>query len=127
MTGRSHRHAGLTLGEVLVALSVLALAGAALASVQLGALRSGRTAQVRQIAADGLAKELLYQRVGPAAASGACVAAALPAAWTCSVTTSCPVALAGCQLQVIQVVVVPPESDALGGTAVRYDPLVGEP
>ena len=51
----------------------------------------------------------------------------LPAEWTCSVTTSCPVALAGCQLQVIQVVVVPPESDALGGTAVRYDPLVGEP
>lgn len=118
---------GLTIVEVLIALTVLAVAGAALASVQLGALRSGRAAQVRHTASDALAVELLFQRVGPAAQAGGCVVAALPAAWECSVHVSCPVAEAACGLQVISVTITPPEGRPLQGVTARYQALVGGP
>lgn len=121
------RRRGLTLVETLVALTVLAVAGAALASVQLGALRAGRTAEARHLAADALALELLFQRVGPAASAGACSAAALPAGWLCSVQLTCPDAAHGCSLQVIEVSVTPPEGRALLGATARYAPLVGGP
>lgn len=128
MTGLSaRRRAGLSLVEVLVALTVLAVAGAALASVQLGALRSGRSAQAAHVAAAALEQELLFQRVGPVATAGACVAAQLPHGWQCQVSTSCPLATFGCQLQHIQVAVTPPERSALEGVTVRFEPLVARP
>lgn len=116
-----------TLVEVLVALTVLALAGAALASVQLGALRSGRTAQVRQVAAEALAQELLYQRLGPAATAGDCSAVALEHGWTCEVSTSCPVLEFGCGVQLVEVVVTPPDEAPLSGVSVRFEALLGQP
>lgn len=121
------RRRGLTIVEVLIALTVLAVAGAALASVQLGALRSGRTAQERHTAADALAVELLYQRVGPAAQAGNCLVAALPADWQCNVSVSCPVAALACALQVVAVTVTPPEGQPLTGVTARHEMLVGGP
>ena len=121
------RRRGLTIVEVLIALTVLAVAGAALASVQLGALRSGRTSQVRHTAADALAVELLYQRVGPAAQAGDCLVAALPAEWQCSVSVSCPVAALACALQVIAVTITPPEGPPLAGVTGRHEALAGGP
>lgn len=125
MNGRGCR--AVTLVEVLVALTVLALAGAALASVQLGALRSGRTAQVRQTAAAALAQELLFQRIGPGAATVDCSAAHLEYGWTCQVATACPDHRFGCQVQLVRVVVTPPDGGSLEGTTVRFGPLVERP
>lgn len=124
---RGSRRRGLTIAEVLVALTVLAVAGAALASVQLGALRSGRTSQVRHTASDALEVELLYQRVGPAAQAGGCLVAALPVDWQCSVHITCPVAALACALQVIAVTITPPEGPGLEGVTARYEALVGGP
>lgn len=121
------RRCGLTLVETLVALTVLAVAGAALASVQLGALRAGRTAQVRHVAADALALELLYQRLGPVAVAGECSVAALPAGWECSVRLTCPEVAHGCALQLIEVSVTPPEGRPLSGATARFAPLLGGP
>ena len=121
------RRRGVTSVEVLFARTVRAVAGAALASVQLGALRCGRTSQVRHTAADALAVELLYQRVGPAAQAGNCLVAALPADWQCNVSVSCPVAALACALQVVAVTVTPPEGQPLTGVTARHEMLVGGP
>lgn len=122
-----HGAGGLTLIEVLVALTVLAVAGGALAYVQLAALRSGATVRERHVVAEALGQELLYQRVGPAALPGACSVARLQHGWQCEVTASCPVASLGCQLQLVQVVVTPQEGPPATGVTVRFHPGPGAP
>lgn len=116
---------GVTLVEALVALAVLALAGAALASVQLGALRTSRTVQLRQQAAALLEGELLLLRLGAGPAAGECAAEPLPSGWECEVELTCTYLLAPCDLLTFQVRVTPPEGSALTGRGARYAPLAG--
>lgn len=118
---------GVTLIEVLVALTVLAVAGAALASVQLGALRSGRAARVGHVAASALAQELLFHRVTSAGITGDCTAVHLQHGWGCQVSASCPDSGLDCALWVIQVTVSTPQGHQFSGVTARFQPPAGAP
>lgn len=128
MTTHARRSTGgLTLVEVLVALTVLAVAGAALAAVQVAALRSGSTVRQRQAMAEALGQELLYQRLGPSVTPGACAVARLQHGWQCEVMASCSPAGLGCDLRLVRVVITPQEGQPAEGVTARFAPLSGAP
>lgn len=118
---------GFTLVETLVAIAVLAVAGAALASVQLGALRAQRNNRQLHMLATAVEQELLFQRLGPAPASGACQVGQLPPDRDCSVVVSCLGTASPCDLWSVRVQVTAPNGPALTARTVRYDLPGGTP
>lgn len=119
------RALGLTLVEALMALAVLAVLGGALASLQLGALRSGRTARLRQVGAQLLADELLLRRLAAGQPAG-CAVQLMPG-WSCQAHSHCHAAWPACLLVSFEVRLVGPDGAELVGHGARFEPLLVPP
>lgn len=126
---RRRARAGLTLLEVLVALTILAVALLAWVRLEGALLSSERQSAVRRELASWLRDELRFQRNLRAAG---CVRDPPGPGWSCQVERSCLAFAPPCEAETIRVTVTPPSGPSLTGrTAVWWPlqraPVVGQP